>query len=114
MRRAAVAAVLAAVALVGCKVNDAGAPPTVDVKDKGDGATIEVQPGRMPDVEMNDSLKMPNVEMPDVKVPEVKAPDVHMPDVKVPEVKAPDVKLPDLDGDRSRGRTRTDTTRRRP
>jgi PBP1b-binding outer membrane lipoprotein LpoB len=112
MRSAAMAAVLVAIALGGCKVNDAGAPPTVDVKDKGDGATIEVQPGRMPDVEVTDSLKMPNVEMPDVKVPEVKAPDVDMPDVKLPEVKAPDVKLPDLDGDRNRGRARTDTTRR--
>ena len=112
MRSAAMAAVLVAITLGGCKVNDAGAPPTVDVKEKGDGATIEVQPGRMPDVEVTDSLKMPNVEMPDVKVPEVKAPDVDMPDVKLPEVKAPDVKLPDLDGDRNRGRARTDTTRR--
>jgi uncharacterized lipoprotein len=109
MRRAAAAAVLAAIALAGCKVNDAGAPPTVDVKDKGDGATIEVQPGRMPDVEVNtDSLQMPNV-----KVPEIKAPDLHLPDVKVPEVKAPDIKLPDLDGS-ERGKTRTDTTTRRP
>jgi uncharacterized lipoprotein len=107
MRRAAVAAVLAAIAVAGCKVNDAGAPPTVDVKDKGDGATIEVQPGRMPDVEVNtDSLRMPNV-----KVPEIKAPDIDLPDVKLPEVKAPDVKLPDLDGS-DRGRARTDTTRR--
>jgi uncharacterized lipoprotein len=113
MRRAAVAAVLAAIALAGCKVNDTGAPPTVDVKDKGDGATIEVQPGRMPDVEVTDSLKLPNVEMPDMKVPEVKAPDVDMPDVKLPEVKAPDVKLPDLDGN-DRGRARTDTTHPRP
>jgi uncharacterized lipoprotein len=107
MRRAALAAVLAGIALAGCKVNDAGAPPTVDVKDKGDGATIEVQPGRMPDVEVStDSLQMPNI-----KVPEVKAPDVHVPDVKLPEVKAPDVRLPDLGGS-DRGRARTDTTRR--
>jgi hypothetical protein len=108
MRRAAVA-VLAAIALAGCKVNDTGAPPTVDVKDKGDGATIEVQPGRMPDVEVNtDSLQMPNV-----KVPEIKAPDIDVPNVKLPEVKAPDVKLPDLDGS-DRGKARTDTTPRRP
>ena len=107
MRRAAMAAVLAAIALAGCKVNDAGAPPTVDVKEKGDGATIEVQPGRMPDVEVNtDSLHLP-----EVKVPEIKAPDIDLPDVKLPEVKAPDVKLPDLDGN-DRGRARTDTTRR--
>jgi len=106
MRRAAVAAALAAIALAGCKVKDPGAPPTVDVKEKGDGATIEVQPGRMPDVEIStDSLRMPNV-----KVPEIKAPDIDVPDVKLPEVKAPDIKLPDLDGDR--GKTRTDTTRR--
>src|SRR3954471_20074060 len=103
MRRAAMAAVLTAMALAGCKVNDAGAPPTVDVKEKGDGATIEVQPGRMPDVEVNaDSLQMPNV-----KLPEVKAPDIHAPDVKLPEVKAPDVKLPDLGGS-DRGKARTD------
>ncbi|SOD03135.1 hypothetical protein SAMN05216486_10836 [bacterium JGI 053] len=108
MRRAAVAAVLATMVLAGCKVNDAGAPPTVDVKEKGDGATIEVQPGRMPDVEMTDSLQMPNV-----KVPEIKTPDVHVPDVKLPEVKAPDIKLPDLDGN-DRGKARTDTTTRRP
>lgn len=108
MRRAAVAA-LAAMALAGCKVNDTGAPPTVDVKDKGDGATIEVQPGRMPDVEVStDSLQLP-----DVKVPEIKAPDIKAPDVKLPEVKAPDVKLPDLDGN-DRGKARTDTTTRRP
>ena len=68
MRRAT-AAVLAAIALGGCKVNDAGAPPTVDVKEKGDGASIEVQPGRMPDV------KMPEVKAPDVKLPDLDGKD---------------------------------------
>jgi hypothetical protein len=103
MRRATVAAVLAAIALAGCKVN---------VKDGGELPRVDVEPGKMPDVEVStDSLKMPDIEMPDVKMPEVKTPDIDMPDVKMPEVKAPDVNLPDLDGN-DRGRARTDTTRR--
>ena len=98
MRRAAVA--LAAIALAACEVK---------VKDSGELPRVDVEPGKMPDVEVTtDSLKMPK--MPDVKMPDVKAPDIDLPDVKVPEVKAPDIKLPDLDGDR--GRARTDTTRR--
>jgi hypothetical protein len=107
MRRAALAAVLAGIALAGCKVNvkERGELPRVDVESRDSGgARIDVEPGRMPDVEVGtDSLKLPNV-----KVPEVHAPDVHLPDVKVPEVKAPHVDLPDVD----RGRARTDTTRR--
>ncbi|HEV7587016.1 MAG TPA: hypothetical protein VGO40_02705 [Longimicrobium sp.] len=98
MRRAAVAAAVAAISLAGCKVK---------VKDSGELPRVDVQPGKMPDVEVTtDSLRMP-----DVKVPEIKAPDIKLPDVKVPEVKAPDIKLPDLDGS-DRGRARTDTTRR--
>ena len=108
MRRATVAAVLGAIALAGCNVN---------VKDGGELPKVDVEPGKMPDVEVStDSLKMPNIEMPDVKMPDVKAPDidmpdVKMPDVKMPEVKAPDVRLPDLGGN-DRERARTDTTRR--
>ena len=88
MRRMAMAAVLAVVALGACKVkvNDEGALPKVDV-----------EPGRMPDVEVTaDSLKLPKVDL-----PEVKAPDIEMPKVDLPKV---DV---DVDPDRDR-----DTTRR--
>src|SRR5215207_8458959 len=102
MRRAALAAVLAGIALAGCKVDvkDGGELPQVDVKEKGEGATIDPQPGTMPDVEVStDSLRMPNVEMPDVK-----APDIDVPDVKLPEVKAPDIKAPDLTPGRERAR----------
>src|SRR3954470_12133155 len=83
MRMATIAAALAVVALGGCNVK---------VKDSGQLPKVDVEPGKMPDVEVNtDSLKMP-----DVKMPEVKAPDVKVPDVKLPEVQAP--KLPDLNG----------------
>lgn len=107
MRRAALAAVLAGIALAGCKLNvkDRGELPRVDVESKDSGgARIDVEAGRMPDVEVRaDSLKLP-----DVKVPEVHAPDVHLPDVKVPKVEAPQIDLPDV----NRPRARTDTTRR--
>jgi len=97
MRALTTVALLAAVACAGCKV---------EVKDGGELPKVDVEPGKMPDVEVNtDSLQLPNV-----KVPEVKAPDIDVPDVKLPEVKAPDIRAPDLDGgDRP---ARTDTTRR--
>lgn len=101
MRTLTTVALLAAVACAGCKVK---------VKDGGELPKVDVQAGKMPDVEVSTD----SIHMPDVKLPDVKAPDVHMPDVKLPEVKAPDVKLPDLGGDRDHHRApaRTDTTRR--
>ncbi|HEX8904608.1 MAG TPA: hypothetical protein VF771_07185 [Longimicrobiaceae bacterium] len=101
MRKMTIAAALAALALAGCKVevNDHGKLPEVDVKDKNGGGTeVDVQPGRMPDVDVkSDSTQVPNL----------KAPDIKAPDVKLPDVKAPDVHLPDVDRDtthRQRGR----------
>ncbi|HET7464370.1 MAG TPA: hypothetical protein VFJ82_24135 [Longimicrobium sp.] len=98
MRRMMIAALLAGVALGGCKVqvNDGGKLPEVDVKEKGDGrATVNVKPGEMPDV--------------DVKADPSAVPRVDAPDVKLPEVNAPDVKAPRLDGADT---TRRDTARR--
>jgi len=88
MRRMAMAAVLAVVALGACKVkvNDAGELPKVDVEG-----------GKMPDIDVStDSLKLPKVDL-----PEVKAPDIEMPKVDLPKV---DI---DVNPDRDR-----DTTRR--
>lgn len=97
MRALTTVALLAAVACAGCKVK---------VKDSGELPKVDVQPGKMPDVEVStDSVQLPNVKIPEVKAPDIKAPDVHL-----PEVKAPDVKLPDLDGNDHRART--DTTRK--
>jgi hypothetical protein len=97
MRAFTTVALLAAVACAGCKVK---------VKDSGELPKVDVEPGKMPDVEVStDSLQLPKV-----KVPEIKAPDIKVPDVKLPEVKAPNVKLPDLDGHDNRART--DTTRK--
>lgn len=93
MRMATTAAVLAMVALGGCRVK---------VKDSGELPKVDVEPGKMPDVEVSTD----SVHLPDVKMPEVKAPDIKMPDVKLPEVDAP--KLPGS-GDHDRDR---DTTRR--
>jgi hypothetical protein len=80
-----IAALLAVVALGGCKVkvNDGGKLPDVDVKETGDGgATVQVKPGEMPDVDVRaDTSALPKVETPDVKLPDVKAPDVHLPRV---------------------------------
>jgi len=97
MRALTTVALLAALACAGCKVK---------VKDGGELPKVDIEPGKMPDVEVStDSLQLPNV-----KVPEIKAPDIKVPDVNLPEVKAPDIKLPDLDGkDRP---ARTDTTRK--
>lgn len=94
MRALTTVALLAAVACAGCKVK---------VKDSGELPKVDIQPGKMPDVEVStDSVQLPNVKVPEVKAPDIKAPDVHL-----PEVKAPDVKLPDLDGNDHRARTDT-------
>ncbi|HSU15469.1 hypothetical protein [Longimicrobium sp.] len=100
--RKTMAAALAALVLAGCKVevNDHGKLPEVDVKDKpGGGTQVDVQPGRMPDV----NVQADSASMPDVKAPDIKAPDIKAPEIKAPDIKAPDVHLP------STGR---DTTRR--
>jgi len=85
MRTTTIAALLAAVALGGCKVkvNDDGKLPEVDVKETKDGgASVQVKPGRMPDVDVKaDSTALPKVNAPDVKLPDVKAPDVNLPRV---------------------------------
>lgn len=105
MRTAKIAAVLALAALGGCDVK---------VKDRGELPKVDIEPGKMPDVEVStDSLKMPDVEMPDVKMPDmpdVKMPDVKAPHIDLPEVKAPHIELPDVNP--GRDRPRNDTTRR--
>lgn len=82
MRRSAVAALLAVLALGACKVsvNDGGKLPDVDVKETGDGgAKIDIEPGKMPDVDVTaDSLAVPKVNLPEVDVPEVKVPRVDV------------------------------------
>ncbi|HEX8242215.1 MAG TPA: hypothetical protein VF541_01920 [Longimicrobium sp.] len=103
MRTSMAVAALAALALAGCKVqvNDHGKLPDVDVKKEADGTPeVNVQPGRMPDVdEQTDSVRVPNIQAPDIKTPHIEAPDI----------KAPDVNLPSVDV----GNDRNDTTRRR-
>jgi hypothetical protein len=86
MRRMAMVAVLAVVALGACKVK---------VNDEGELPKVDVEGGKMPDIDVStDSLKLPKVDL-----PEVKAPDIDLPKVDLPKV---DV---DVGGDR-------DTTRR--
>jgi hypothetical protein len=101
--RTTIVAALAALALAGCKVqvNDHGKLPEVDVKDKpGGGSEVDVQPGRMPDVDVKtDSASIPDIKAPDVKAPDIHAPDIHAPDVKAPHVPAPDIHLPSVDHD---------------
>lgn len=102
--RKTMAAALAALVLAGCKVevNDRGKLPEVDVKDKpGGGSEVDLQPGRMPDVD----VKADSASVPDIKAPDIKAPDVKAPDIKAPHIEAPDVHLPGAGG--------RDTTHRR-
>ena len=97
--RTTVIALLAVVALAGCKVkvNDEGKLPDVDVRQTGDGgATVNVKPGEMPNVDVSADSS-------------VKVPDVNVPEVKAPGIKAPDVNLPRVDGNDT---TRRDTARR--
>ena len=83
------AALLAALALAGCKVevNDRGKLPDVDVENR-DGGTpeVDVKPGRMPDVDVKSDS---SVQMPDIKAPKIEAPDI-----KAPRIDAPDIHLP--------------------
>jgi hypothetical protein len=94
MRTTTMAALVAAVALAGCrvKVNDAGKLPEVDVREKADGgAQVNVKPGTLPDVDVKtDSVSVPRVEVPNVQMPEVKAPKVEAPDVHLPSVNGRD------------------------
>jgi|GEM_PF-2644700 len=103
MRTKGIAALLAALALGGCKVkvNDGGKLPEVDVRDRGDAGTqVNVKPGTFPDVDVSadSSVKLPKVELPDVDLP-----------VKAPDIRAPDVHLPSVNG---RDTARRDTARR--
>ena len=87
MRIGKMAAVLALAALAACKVK---------VKDEGELPKVDVEPGKMPDVEVStDSLRLPKVDLPEVKAPDIDAPKVD---------------LPRIDFDRDRDRA--DTTRR--
>ena len=92
MRTATIAALAAALALSGCKV---------EVKDSGELPKVNVEPGTMPDVKVStDSVQMPNL-----KVPEIKTPDVKLPDVEAPRIELPGTR---------RDTARHDTTHRRP
>src|SRR3954453_23194378 len=102
--RKTMAAALAALVLAGGKVEgkERCKPPEVDVKDKpGGGSEVDLQPGRMPDVD----VKTDSASVPDIKAPDIKAPDVKVPDIKAPHIEAPEVHLP-VSGGR-------DTTHRR-
>jgi len=83
MRSVTIAALLAALALGGCKVqvDDGGRLPEVDGKVKGDGgATVTANPGEIPDVEVQaDPGAVPEVDASDGKLPDVKAPDLDSP-----------------------------------
>lgn len=89
MRTTRIAALLALVALGGCKVrvNDEGKLPEIDFRDRGDSGTqVNVKPGTLPDVDVGtDSVTLPSVEMPDVKMPDVKLPEVDLPRVNGPD-----------------------------
>jgi hypothetical protein len=94
MRNLERVALLAAIALAACEVK---------VKDSGELPKVDIEPGKMPDVEVStDSVKMP-----DIHAPKIETPDVKLPEVKTPHIEAPKIDLPGDDD-----RARTDTTRR--
>lgn len=71
MRMVTIAALAAALALGGCKVQ---------VKDSGELPKVDIEPGTMPDVKVStDSVQMPNIKAPEIKAPDVKLPDVELP-----------------------------------
>ncbi|HEX6750104.1 MAG TPA: hypothetical protein VF092_22610 [Longimicrobium sp.] len=88
-RTTTLAALLAALAVAGCKVQveDKGKLPDVDVRNK-DGGTpeVDVKPGRMPDVEVKGDS---GIQMPDIKAPKIEAPKIEAPKIDAPEVDLP-------------------------
>ncbi|HET7232733.1 MAG TPA: hypothetical protein VFJ16_22165 [Longimicrobium sp.] len=87
MRTMTIAALLAALALGGCRVqvNDEGKLPDVEVKESNDGgATVNVKPGELPDVDVKaDPSAVPEVDAP--RLPDVKAPDIGLPKANGPD-----------------------------
>ena len=76
MRMATIAALAAALALGGCKV---------EVKDSGELPKVNVEPGTMPDVKVSTD----SVQMPDIRAPKIETPDVKLPDVEAPRIHLP-------------------------